>query len=63
MPDSYYAFLLRLWREDEEQEVKWHLQLDHIQSGRRMNFDTLDKLLEFLRQLTEGSATRAPPNI
>lgn len=59
---SYHAYLLRLWSEEKEGGEEWHSQVDHIQSGRRYSFDTLDNLLEFLRQQTEKPpAARAPP--
>jgi hypothetical protein len=61
VPATYHAYLLRLWREEKEGTIQWHSQIDHIQSGRRWSFDTLDRLLDFLRRQTEVPAARAPP--
>jgi hypothetical protein len=58
----YHAYLLRLWSEEKEGAMEWSSQLDHLQSGRRLSFDTLEQLFEFLRQQTkESPAARAPP--
>ncbi len=60
---EYASFLLRLWRapphsgEGEGGEVSdWHSEIEHIQSGRRWTFDTLDELLGFLRQQAKDPA-------
>jgi hypothetical protein len=49
---SYYSFLLRLWRAEGKHQVEWHSQVDHLATGRRVTFDTLEKLLDFLRVQT-----------
>jgi hypothetical protein len=61
VPVLYTSYLLRLWREERAEAVAWHSQVDHIQSGRRWSFDTLEQLLDFLRGQTEHQAARDPP--
>ena len=55
MPTIQHAYLLRLWSEVWEKRVLWRSQIDHLQSGRRAAFDTLEELLDYLRRETEGS--------
>lgn len=56
MPPSieYMSFLIRLWREAEGETgpspVDWHCEVEHIQTGQRWQFSTLDELLDFLHQ-------------
>jgi hypothetical protein len=51
---EYASFLLRLWREATsgrlEPAADWQSEIEHIQSGQHWTFDTLDDLLDFLRQ-------------
>jgi len=51
---AYVSFLIRMWREGGEHAAGaysgWRSQLEHIQSGRRWNFEDLDDLLHFLRR-------------
>jgi hypothetical protein len=53
-PTTYVSFLIRLWREKSlerpEEVTDWQGEVEHIQTGRRWTFDTLDELLEFLRR-------------
>jgi hypothetical protein len=53
-PPTYISFLVRLWREPTlelpEQTAGWHGEVEHIQSGRRWTFSTLDATLSFLRR-------------
>jgi hypothetical protein len=62
VPVFYHSYLLRLWSEEQAGSTEWHSQIDHIQSGRRWSFDTLDKLLDFLNRQTEDPPARAPPS-
>jgi hypothetical protein len=56
---TYISFLIRLWREESpelpEATAAWEGEVEHIQSGRRWTFDTLDELLSFLRRQAEDS--------
>jgi len=54
---TYISFLIRLWREESpelpEALADWQGEVEHIQSGRRWIFSTLDGLLSFLRRQAE----------
>jgi len=60
-PVAYHSFLVRLWREpDVEQPAPafdWQSEIEHIQSGQRWTFATLDETLGFLRQQMLDSET------
>lgn len=53
-PITYHSFLVRLWREPDAERaavaLDWQSEIEHIQSGQRWTFDTLDGMLSFLRQ-------------
>jgi len=53
-PPTYVSFLVRLWREPTlelpEQTAGWQGEVERIQTGQRWEFDTLDRLLSFLRR-------------
>ena len=54
---EYASFLIRLWREAGADTtallIDWCSEVEHIQTGQRWTFSTLDELLEFLRQELE----------
>ena len=54
---EYASFLIRLWREAGADTMAlladWCSEVEHIQTGQRWTFSTLDELLEFLRQELE----------
>lgn len=53
---EYASFLVRLWRTpvlEGERTRPWHGEVEHIQSGRRWTFSTLDEVLTFLRRQAE----------
>ncbi len=54
---AYASFLIRLWRQIDPvngaDSLDWQSEVDHIQSGQRWKFSTVDELLSFLRQRTE----------
>jgi hypothetical protein len=56
-PPTYLSFLIRLWREPTlelpEAAADWQGEVEHIQSGQRWTFSTLDELLGFLRRQAE----------
>jgi hypothetical protein len=59
-PD-YLSYLLRLWREIEEDEISgrdknavWHASLESSLTGKRRGFCSLDDLFVFLLQETGG---------
>jgi hypothetical protein len=51
---QYASFLIRLWREESAHPVStpidWHSEVEHIQTGERWEFETLEELLTFLRR-------------
>jgi hypothetical protein len=63
--EAYQSYLVRLWRHPGEDRAPepgqasqdWHGEIEHIQSGQRWMFTTLDELLAFWRrQLCEAEA-------
>lgn len=54
---TYASFLVRLWREGDPERgipaADWQGEVQHIQTGQRCSFATLEELLGFLRQATE----------
>jgi hypothetical protein len=59
----YASFLLRLWSESSlpasAPAPDWHAEIEHIQSGERWTFDSLEELLEFLQQQADRLVPRA----
>lgn len=59
VPTMYVSFLVRLWckksPELPEGGTHWQGEVEHIQSGRRWTFSTLNELLTLLRRLAEDS--------
>ena len=47
---EYASFLIRMWREADPAApnamTEWHGEIEHIQSGRHSNFNTLAELLD-----------------
>lgn len=58
-PVEYASFLIRLWRERglprREPVGDWCIEVEHVQSGRKWSFDTLEELLGFLSCSVEQS--------
>lgn len=56
---AYASYLLRLWCESKtgppEMTTGWRGELQHIQSGQRWSFGSLDELLGLLRRQIEDS--------
>jgi steroid delta-isomerase-like uncharacterized protein len=53
---QYASFMLRLWRTHRPElsgNANWQSEIQHIQTGQRWSFHTIDALLNFLRQQTE----------
>lgn len=48
---TYYAFLLRLWREGQDSE-SWRVSLQSAAAGQRLYFASLDDFYRFLRWQT-----------
>ena len=54
---TYSSYLLRLWRDERNDESVWRASLESAQTGERYNFATLDGLYEFLRERTSESTS------
>jgi hypothetical protein len=65
VPTTYVSFLVRLWREPRselpETSADWQGKVEHIQSGERWAFCTIDELLDFLRRQAEAPEVLRPP--
>ncbi len=61
-PVTYVSFLVRLWREPAQKALApatdWQSEIECIQTGQQWTYDTLDELLDFLRQQAQGLATQ-----
>jgi hypothetical protein len=49
---EYLSYLLRLWKESDEEKPVWRASLKSSRTGERMGFGTLEELFEFLRRQT-----------
>lgn len=63
----YASFLIRVWREEHADAAgtvgDWQSEVEHIQSGKRWAFESMDELLDFLRIEADslpGWQTEAP---
>ena len=48
--DSYHAFLLRLWKDD--QDVGWRAAVENTHDGSKQGFATLQQFIAFLEAQT-----------
>lgn len=58
---EYKSFLVRLWRETNDQfpQANWEVEIEHIQSGEKWDFGTLDEMVQFLqREMKELKSPR-----
>jgi hypothetical protein len=64
--EDYMSFLVRLWRDQpgNVQYCDWHGEIEHIQTGARWSFSTLETLLIFLHQavIASHSIARSAPD-
>jgi hypothetical protein len=62
-PRRYRAYLLRLWRTDDNREARWRASLEEPHTGLRHGFATLAELFTFLEEQTERDIQPgSPPN-
>lgn len=47
--EEYRAYMLRLWR--VEDNGHWHARIENVETGEKRGFASLEKLIEFLRKL------------
>jgi hypothetical protein len=45
------TFVVRFWREWTGAEARWRGRIEHVQSGRRMDFLSLNDMLCFMQQM------------
>jgi hypothetical protein len=45
-----FAYLLRLWREDDGAETVWRASLQDVRTGKRHGFPGLDEAFTYLQQ-------------
>jgi hypothetical protein len=53
------SYLLRLWQTGTGEQQIWRASLEHVPTGERLGFATLEQLFVFLMQQTEH-ADEAP---
>ena len=53
-PPRYLAYLLRLWQAGNAQHPVWRASLESAQTRELQGFASLDALIDFLRDTTEG---------
>jgi hypothetical protein len=58
-PQAYASFLVRMWRDGNEKHPEnkagWQGELEHIQSGERWAFNSLEELLALLKREAEDA--------
>lgn len=61
--EEYMSFLVRLWRDHlgGDGPCGWRCEAEHVQTGMRCRFSSLDQLLTFLRQAASAPESIAPP--
>lgn len=55
---TYQSFLVRIWRERSQTHPakvigRWEGEIEHIQTGKRWSFESVERLFAFLRQHME----------
>ena len=54
--ESYMSFLVRLWRDHPASDQPcWQGEIEHIQTGTRCRFSSLEELLALLRRAVTAS--------
>jgi hypothetical protein len=54
-----HSYLLRLWQTSSVEQQVWRASLEHVPTGERLGFASLEQLFIFLMQQTE-KASQAP---
>ncbi len=49
----YFAYMLRLWRARDHDEMVWRASVEDAHTGERRGFASLEMLFEFLREQTQ----------
>lgn len=45
------VFIVRFWREQAGVESRWRGRIEHVESGQRADFLTIDQMLAFLQRM------------
>jgi hypothetical protein len=56
----YASYLVRLWRDDGPATAVYHAEVEHIQTGQRRQFQTVDDLWAFLNQAIPTADSTRP---
>jgi hypothetical protein len=57
----YYAYVLRLWPETQDDSTVWRFALLEPHTGQRLGFETPDALINHLINKTQEGASVDPP--
>ena len=57
---EYLAYLLRMWRVQEDGGMSWRASLERPSNGQRLAFTSLEAVFDFLRRQASAT-TPAPP--
>jgi len=58
----YIAYLLRLWRPDNDDRLTWRASLEDPHSGERKGFADLESMFLFLKEQLDAARKRHPPD-
>ncbi len=65
-PTNYLSYLVRLWQDDPAGTTRpWRAEIEHIQTGARLQFRTLEELWGYLQRQTlqrDANDTNLPEN-
>ena len=50
----YHSFMVRIWREEEQEQVHYQITAESVQSGQTRRFDNLISLVNFLHTFIES---------
>ena len=60
---GYLAYLLRLWRVNDDGKPVWRASLESPHTGERHGFANLEALFDFLEEKTGGFERAASPEL
>lgn len=56
-PGRYRAYLLRLWKAEQNGQTVWRASLESAETGDRIGFPTLDALFDYVRLQTRHESS------
>jgi len=54
---KYQSYLLRLWAVEVNGAIAWRASLEHVKTGERCNFSSLEGLFLYIEQATRDAVT------